>query len=234
MSQVSYETRRGELKTYFDRTAKDKWVVLTSNSPVSRIRETVRAGREEMRNTLLDWLPADLTGLRVLDAGCGTGMLAIEAARRGAEVVAIDISPELVAEASNRIPEDIEQGSIRFLAGDMADPELGIFDHVVAMDSFIHYPLPSMAKLIESLASRTRSSLLFTFAPKTPALSAMKAIGKVFPRNDRSPAIEPVAEKAITQAINTGMAGRFGFRINRTRYVSTAFYKSQALELTST
>ena len=91
MTEVSYETRRSELKTYFDRTAKDNWVALTSNSPVSRIRQTVRAGREEMRNTLLNWLPEDLRGARLLDAGCGTGMLSIEAARRGADVVAIDI-----------------------------------------------------------------------------------------------------------------------------------------------
>ena len=47
-----------------------------------------------MRATLLDWLPADLTGRRILDAGCGTGALAIEAARRGAHVVAVHQSPE--------------------------------------------------------------------------------------------------------------------------------------------
>ena len=44
---------------------------------------------------LAEW--RDLSGRRVLDAGCGTGTLAIELARRGAEVVAIDISPTLVA-----------------------------------------------------------------------------------------------------------------------------------------
>ena len=42
-----------------------------------RIRATVRAGRDQMRAQLLDWLPADLSGLRLLDAGCGTGALAV-------------------------------------------------------------------------------------------------------------------------------------------------------------
>jgi hypothetical protein len=37
---------------------------LTSDAPVNRIRATIRAGRDEMRRTLLDWLPVDLTGLR--------------------------------------------------------------------------------------------------------------------------------------------------------------------------
>ncbi len=58
---------------------------------MSRIRATVRAGRDAMRAELLSWLPADLTGRRLLDAGCGTGALAVEAARRGAEVVAVDV-----------------------------------------------------------------------------------------------------------------------------------------------
>ncbi len=94
---AGYAARRGELKTYFDRTAADAWSKLTSDAPVSRIRATVRAGRDAMRAQLLSWLPADLSGRRVLDAGCGTGAFAVELARRGADVVAIDLSPTLVA-----------------------------------------------------------------------------------------------------------------------------------------
>jgi 2-polyprenyl-3-methyl-5-hydroxy-6-metoxy-1,4-benzoquinol methylase len=37
-----------------------------------------------------------MRGMRLLDAGCGTGALATEAMRRGAHVVAIDLSPTLV------------------------------------------------------------------------------------------------------------------------------------------
>ena len=94
MASASYDARRGELTTYFDRTAVDAWSRLTSDAPVSRIRATVRAGRDAMRATLLAWLPADMTGLRLLDAGCGTGALSVEAARRGAEVVAIATRPK--------------------------------------------------------------------------------------------------------------------------------------------
>ena len=96
MTSATYIARRGELETYFDRTAVEAWKRLTSDAPVSRIRATVRAGRDAMRATLLSWLPEDLRGARLLDAGCGTGALAVEAARRGAEVVAIDLSPTLI------------------------------------------------------------------------------------------------------------------------------------------
>ena len=102
MHTLSYRQRRSELQTYFDRTASETWARLTSDAPVSGIRRTVRAGRDRMRATLVDWMPADLSGMRVLDAGCGTGALSFEAARRGAHVVAIDLAESLVALAAER------------------------------------------------------------------------------------------------------------------------------------
>ncbi|MGB5744174.1 MAG: magnesium protoporphyrin IX methyltransferase, partial [Sedimenticolaceae bacterium] len=57
MATLTYKQRRSEVEHYFDRTAADAWSRLTSNAPVGRIRQTVRAGRELMRNTLLDWMP---------------------------------------------------------------------------------------------------------------------------------------------------------------------------------
>ena len=193
MANATYQERRGQIETYFDRTAVDAWARLTSTAPVGRIRATVRAGRDRMRATLLDWLPADLSGKRLLDAGCGTGALAVEAARRGAQVVAIDLSPTLVALARERMPGDLGSGSIEFLAGDMLGPALGRFDHVVGMDSLIHYQTPDVVRVLNGLAARTGSSILFTFAPRTPLLAAMHSVGRLFPRGDRAPAIEPVS-----------------------------------------
>ena len=93
---AGWDAKRSKLESYFDRTALDAWAAMTSDAPVSKIRATVRAGRQEMRDTLLSWLPQDLSGRRILDAGCGTGMLAIEVARRGGDVVGIDVSPQLI------------------------------------------------------------------------------------------------------------------------------------------
>jgi len=78
MNHSAYLERREQIETYFDRTAAKAWERLTSNAPLGRIRASVRAGRDQMRNTLLDWLPEDMRGLRLLDAGCGTGALAVE------------------------------------------------------------------------------------------------------------------------------------------------------------
>jgi magnesium-protoporphyrin O-methyltransferase len=48
-----------------------------------------------MRDQPLSRRPLDLSGTRVLDAGCGVGQAAVAMAMRGAEVVAVDLSPNL-------------------------------------------------------------------------------------------------------------------------------------------
>ena len=227
MASPTYLARRSELQTYFDRTAVKAWERLTTDAPVSGIRATVRAGRDRMRETLLSWLPADMTGLRLLDAGCGTGALSVEAARRGASVVAIDLSPTLVQLARDRAPPEL---NIQFHAGDMLDPYLGAFDHVVGMDSMIHYRAADMAQVAAGLAARTKRSLLFTFAPRTPLLSVMHTVGRMFPRGDRAPFIEPVTPAHIARLIAADPA-MATWSIGRTQRIESGFYKSQALEL---
>ena len=222
-ASASYVARRAQLETYFDRTAVEAWTRLTSDAPVSGIRATVRAGRDRMRATLLSWLPDDLRGRRILDAGCGTGALAVAAAGRGAEVVAIDLSPTLVGLARERAPKGL---SISFRVGDMADPALGRFDHIVGMDSLIHYRAADMARAVAGLAARAERSMLFTFAPRTALLSVMHAAGKLFPRGDRAPAIEPVSPARIGALLAQG-----GLRLGRTERVAGGFYISQALEV---
>lgn len=231
---MTYRQRRNEIEHYFDRTAMRAWEQLTSTAPVGRIRATVRAGRDRMRTQLLDWLPPDLHGRRVLDAGCGTGALALEAARRGAEVVAIDLSPALVDVAVQRVAQHLDTfaggGRIDFRSGDFTDPALGRFDHVVAMDSLIHYESADAVRVLDGWAARTSGSIVFTFAPGTPLLRCMKAVGRMFPRANRAPWIEPVAESALRRHIHT-CTGLQDWQSARTQRVNSGFYMSQALEL---
>ncbi|MFU7528465.1 magnesium protoporphyrin IX methyltransferase [Qipengyuania sp. ASV99] len=225
--ETPYDMRREALATYFDSTAKKAWIDLTSDAKVSGIRATVRAGRDAMRSTLLGWLPHDLRRTRVLDAGCGTGALAVEAACRGAEVTGVDVAGGLVEVARERTPGFIGHGRIHWRSGDMLDPAFGSFDHVVAMDSLIHYAPEDLVDAVEQLTQRATRSVLFTFAPHTRLLGAMHSVGKVFPKNDRSPAIVPVSETELRARL-----GRLGdWKIARTHRVSSGFYTSQALEL---
>ncbi|MES2974269.1 MAG: magnesium protoporphyrin IX methyltransferase [Pseudomonadota bacterium] len=236
MTHITYQERRGEIETYFDRTAVQAWARLTSDAPVGRIRATVRAGRDRMRDTLLGWLPEDMQGVRLLDAGCGTGALAVEAALRGADVLAIDLSPTLVDLARERLPERLAcgrgPGRIDFRSGDMLDPALGEFDFVVGMDSLIHYEAPDAVRVLAGLARRTSCAMFFTYAPSNPLLATMHAAGKFFPRGDRAPSIVPVAGTKLHRLLAAEPQLK-DWTPGRTERVSSGFYTSQAMELVS-
>ncbi len=221
---TEYLTRRTEIETYFDRTAVKAWERLTSDAPVSGVRARVRAGRDEMRKTLLSYLPNDLRGVRILDAGCGTGALAVAAAERGARVTAIDLSPQLVDVARDRLPPNLD---VNFLSGDMLDPKLGSFDYVVAMDSIIHYRTPDMINIISGLSKMASKGMIFSFPPRTVPLALLWGVGKLFPRGDKSPAIEPQPPKNLRAAL----AKIDGIKLGRSHRVATGFYISEALEL---
>jgi magnesium-protoporphyrin O-methyltransferase len=228
--RTSYLARRAWLEEYFDRTAAETWARLTSEAPVGRIRSTVREGRDRMRATLVGWLPADLTGVRVLDAGCGTGALAVELASRGAQVVGVDLSPNLVRVATERLPTPLRR-LVTFEAGDMLSETLGTFDHVVAMDSLIHYEAADLVDTLGKLSRRARTSVLFTFAPRTPLLATMHAVGTLLPRGSRAPRIEPVAEPALRARMRDDrVLGQW--HPSRTARIQRGFYTSQAMELT--
>ena len=217
---MSYSATRDRVETYFDRSATKVWERLTSDAPVSRIRQTVREGRDKMRALMLGRLPADLTGLRVLDAGCGAGQMTAELAARGAAVVAVDISPELVKIAASRLPAE-HADRVTFAAGDMT-ADYGAFDYVLAMDSLIYYDTADITQALARLGARTSGAVVFTVAPKTPFLMTFWTLGKVFPRADRSPIMVPHA-LATLQASTGGKVAKVG-------RVSRGFYISECLE----
>lgn len=240
MTTQRYLDRRAALTTYFDRTAIDAWKAFATDRPISRIRETVREGRARMRALMLTQLPHDLSGWRVLDAGCGTGAMAVELARRGATVRGVDLSPESIRYAHEHWPRDVSMAKVSLVAGDMLDAAHGRFDAVVAMDSLIHYATEDALDALVRLEERTSRRIVFTHAPATPALRAMHSVGKLFPRSDRSPAIVPTAAtelRALLTQVNakahTDGTLRDRWAVGATRMISSGFYTSQMAVLHS-
>ncbi|MEL6518237.1 MAG: magnesium protoporphyrin IX methyltransferase [Pseudomonadota bacterium] len=218
---ASYDATRARVEDYFDRTATRTWERLTSDAPVSRVRQTVRAGRDRMRALMLSRLPDDLSGVRVLDAGCGAGQMTAALAARGADVTAVDISPQLIKVARARLPSDTP-GQVRFVAGDMLG-DLGEHDFVVAMDSLIYYSVPDIAAALDRLAERVRGGVVFTVAPRTPFLMAFWGMGKVFPQSDRSPVMVPHCHQRLSREV--------GGAVSKIDRVTSGFYISECLEL---
>lgn len=86
------------------------------------------------RPATLSLLP-DVTNTRVLDAGCGAGHLARELADRGASVVGIDVSHEMLTYARDRAPD------AAFLRADLGSDlpfDADVFDGVASSLAF-HY-----------------------------------------------------------------------------------------------
>jgi len=214
---TTYAATRSRVEDYFDRSATRVWEQLTSDAPVSRVRQTVRAGREEMRSTMLERL-GDVRGKRVLDAGCGTGAAAEILAILGAEVVAVDISPSLIDIAKERLPQQLRD-AVTFEAGDML-ADWGRFDAVIAMDSLIYYSSADLFGALGALNAMA-SQVVFTVAPRTPFLMAFWYAGKLFPRRDRSPVMIPQNTERL--------AAETGAQIIKT--IKSGFYTSTCMEL---
>src|SRR3954449_3745566 len=80
-----------------------------------------------------------LSGKALLDVGCGTGKSFLAMLDRGYEVVACDLSPEMVARAREKVENDARADV--FVADMRALPELGAFDLVTCLDDAMNYLL---------------------------------------------------------------------------------------------
>lgn len=76
-------------------------------------------------------------GSAVLDAGCGTGRVAIELARRGFEVTGLDIDPAMLTAARTKAPE------LTWIEGDLATTDAGgPFDAIVLAGNVLIFVAP--------------------------------------------------------------------------------------------
>ena len=85
----------------------------------------------------------------VLDAGCGTGRVAIELANRGIEVVGTDLDDHMLGVAAEKAPH------IEWVAADLADLELSrTFDVVVMAGNIVLFVTPGTEAAVVAGAAR--------------------------------------------------------------------------------
>ncbi len=115
------------------------------------------------------------TGLRILDLGCGDGTTAIPAARRGAEVLGVDIAANLVA-AGNARSQTLGLSNCRFQEGDASDlrdlADDG-FDLVVSIFGAMFAPRPFEVASEMVRVTRTGGRIVMgNWIPNDPTLVA--------------------------------------------------------------
>jgi len=110
----------------------------------------------------------DVSGKRVLDAGCGHGILSASLAQAGALVLGIDGSSELLKRASEHAAD------VEFIEHDLriALPELGQFDAVVA--HMVVMDVDPLAAMIESVAGCLRPGGKFIYTMTHPGVFGFK------------------------------------------------------------
>lgn len=106
-------------------------------------------------NEIQPFIPADLTGWRVLDVGCNAGYYSLELAKRGARVLGIDVDPHYLRQAAWVAGQFGLQHQVEFRqmqVYDVAHLDQD-FDLIWYMGVFYHlrYPLLSLDILSQKL-----------------------------------------------------------------------------------
>ena len=98
---------------------------------------------------------APLAGARVLDVGCGGGLLCEALARAGAKVTGIDLAPGMIEVARLHATEQALDIDYRVASAEsLAESAAGAFDIVTSMEMLEHVPAPE--PMIATLARLVR------------------------------------------------------------------------------
>ncbi|KAB7764889.1 bifunctional 2-polyprenyl-6-hydroxyphenol methylase/3-demethylubiquinol 3-O-methyltransferase UbiG [Xanthomonas maliensis] len=128
----------------------------------------------------LDYVAArvGLAGARVLDVGCGGGLLSESMARLGAQVTAIDLAPDLVKVARLHSLESGVQVDYRVQAvEELAAEQPAGFDAVTCMEMLEHVPDPAAIIAACARLLKPGGKLFLSTLNRTPAAFALAVVG---------------------------------------------------------
>ena len=134
----------------------------------------------EINPLRLGWIEqqAPLAGRRVLDVGCGGGILSEAMARAGADVAAIDLSEAALAVARlHGLESGIAVRYERIAAEALAVREPGSFDVVTCMEMLEHVPDPAQTVLACARLARPGGHVFFSTINRNPRSFLFAIVG---------------------------------------------------------
>jgi len=139
----------------------DYWTAQAASYAPPYGRGLVRFTARRQHRTILKLL-APRSGELVLDAGCGTGLLTLEMAARGARVWAVDFCAEMVARV---------EGAEKVICADLQTLDLDVrFDAVVCAGALNFVDAP---RAIARLAAHTREGGLLVVMMTRPSVAGL-------------------------------------------------------------
>ncbi len=134
----------------------------------------------EINPLRLDWIDraAHLSGKKVLDVGCGGGILAESMALRGAEVTGIDLSDKALRVAELHLLESGAPVRYQRIAADaLAAEQAGAFDVVTCMELLEHVPDPAAMVVACATLARPGGQVFFSTLNRNPKSYLFAVLG---------------------------------------------------------
>lgn len=119
-----------------------------------------------------------LRGARVLDVGCGAGLLSEALASAGADVTALDLAPELIKVAKlHRLETGVQVDYREQSVESLAEQAPASFDAITCMEMLEHVPDPG--SIIRACATLLKPGgrLFLSTLNRTPAAFALAVVG---------------------------------------------------------
>jgi len=170
------DRKHQELAYQAERSLQIKNVQPTPKNVIERYRET-KLWRFVPKEYVFKVL-GNLNGKIICDLGCGEGVITSQLAKFGAQVTAVDISPDLIEIAERRAVLDEVRSHIKFIIGDVEKLRLpeNKFDFLLAYEVLHHIDIPSiLPKIIASLKPYGKAIIVEPIAC-SPVLQKLRII----------------------------------------------------------
>ena len=134
----------------------------------------------EINPLRLNWIDsiAPLAGKRVLDIGCGGGILAEAMAQKGASVMGIDLADKpLKVAALHKLESGVPVDYECIGAEDLAARESGTFDVITCMEMLEHVPDPASTVRACAALIRPGGQVFFSTINRNPKAYLLAIIG---------------------------------------------------------
>ncbi len=134
----------------------------------------------EINPLRLDWINAraPLAGKKVIDIGCGGGILSESMARKGADVTGIDLSDKALKVADLHSLESGVQVRYKLIAAeDMAAQEAGQYDVVTCMEMLEHVPDPGAVVKAAAALVKPGGQVFFSTINRNPKAWLFAVVG---------------------------------------------------------
>jgi magnesium protoporphyrin O-methyltransferase len=211
---------------YFETSGFSRWTAIYGTGDIPPIWKVIRDGHQRALDHVTAWIAGD-ENVTALDAGCGTGNLAIALADQGYEVDAFDVSAPMI-----HFAKYINSGRTRktpptFVVGDISAVEGRdrTYDLVCCIDVLFHYPFEEASVMLTRLANLSNGKIVASFALRTMMNDFWMKVGTKFHSKNRMTKLFLFSYDEMER-----LMASLGFKITRTKRVKFFFYDSFVFE----